>query len=69
MASYDNIIDEIGGFGWWQLTILLVISIPDIFCAFALILPVFTGATPEFDCQSTEDSWVFNDTTTSVRDI
>ena len=50
MTTYDSIITEVGAFGWWQACLLALIGLPDVFYAFALILPVFTGATPPFGC-------------------
>ena len=42
-VSFDDIIDDIGGFGLWQLVIFILISIFDILAAFAVLLPVFAG--------------------------
>ena len=42
-VSFDDIIDDIGGFGLWQLVIFVLISIFDILAAFAVLLPVFAG--------------------------
>ena len=42
-VSFDDIIDDIGGFGLWQLVIFVFISIFDILAAFAVLLPVFAG--------------------------
>ena len=43
--SFDDIIDNIGGFGSWQMIIFFMISSFDVFAAFSLMLPVFTGKT------------------------
>ena len=43
--SFDDIIDTVGGFGSWQMIIFFMISSFDVFAAFSLMLPVFTGKT------------------------
>ena len=55
MGSYETIFEDIGGFGWWQFAILILISTADIFGSTALFLPVFTGATPNFECESGDE--------------
>ena len=41
--TYESVIDELGGFGHWQRCIFFFLCIPDIFNAFAQMLPVYTG--------------------------
>ena len=43
--SFDDIIDNVGGFGSWQMVIFFMVSSFDVFAAFSLMLPVFTGKT------------------------
>ena len=43
--SFDDIIDNAGGFGSWQMIIFFMISSFDVFAAFSVMLPVFTGKT------------------------
>ena len=50
--DYENIIEDIGGFGHWQRLIFMVISVPDIPVALALLLPVFSGSIPNWGCLS-----------------
>ena len=40
---FDDIINDIGGFGYWQMSIYFMISSFDVFAAFSLLLPVFIG--------------------------
>ena len=40
---FDDIIDNIGGFGYWQMSIYFMISSFDVFAAFSLLLTVFIG--------------------------
>lgn len=42
-VSFDDIIDDLGAFGHWQRVIFVLISIFDVYAAFAVLLPVFTG--------------------------
>ena len=43
MKTYESIIDELGGIGYWQLLLFVFISVPDIFSGTAQMLPVYTG--------------------------
>ena len=48
--SFDSILEKYGGFGGVQRRIFILISLADITGAFALILPIFVGATPKWYC-------------------
>ena len=48
--DYEGIIEDIGGFGYWQRVIFGLISLPDIPIALALLLPVFVGSVPNWTC-------------------
>ena len=49
-VSFDDIIDDLGAFGHWQRVIFVLISIFDVYAAFAVLLPVFTGKIPKAMC-------------------
>ena len=40
---FDDILDKIGGFGPWQKVIFALICFFDVFGAFSMLIPVFTG--------------------------
>ncbi len=40
---FDDIIDGLGAFGHWQRVIFVLISIFDVYSAFAMLVTVFTG--------------------------
>ena len=48
--DFEDIVDSLGSFGHWQRVIFVLISLADVFGAFAMMLPVFTGATPRWRC-------------------
>lgn len=48
--DYEQIIEEIGGFGRWQVFIFVTLIFPDIFMCFTIMLPVFIGAEPSWNC-------------------
>ena len=48
--EFEDIIEDLGSFGHWQRVIFFLICIMDIFGAFAMLSPVFTGATPRWRC-------------------
>ena len=50
--DYENIIEDIGGFGYFQRLIFICLNAPDIPTALALLLPVFTGSVPNWECVS-----------------
>ena len=45
-------IEQLGSFGYWQRVIFVIISVADIFGAFAMLVMVFTGATPKWTCNA-----------------
>ncbi|ELU17167.1 hypothetical protein CAPTEDRAFT_222145 [Capitella teleta] len=49
--EFEDLIDSLGSFGHWQRVIFVLISAADVFGAFAMMLPVFTGATPNWSCR------------------
>ena len=48
--EFEDIIEDLGSFGYWQRVIFFLICLMDIFGAFAMFSPVFTGATPRWRC-------------------
>lgn len=48
----EDLIDSLGSFGHWQRVIFVLISLADIYGAFAMMLPVFSGATPKWRCNT-----------------
>ena len=55
--EFEDIIDSLGAFGHWQRVIFVLISLADFYGAFAMLLPVFTGATPRWLCQTYQDDY------------
>ena len=53
--DFEDIVDSLGSFGHWQRVIFVLISLADIFGAFAMLLPVFTGATPGWRCDTYQE--------------
>jgi hypothetical protein len=49
--SAEEIIEELGAFGYWQRVIFFTLCLPDIFGALSLMLPVFTGSAPNWRCK------------------
>ncbi|KAF5908620.1 solute carrier family 22 member 13-like [Clarias magur] len=59
--NFDQILEEIDGFGRYQKTLYVWICLPQIFLAFHMIASVFTGYTPAHHCRSSPDErWYFN---------
>ena len=58
--EFDGILDQLGGFGHWQRVIFVLISAMDIMGALTIIIPVYTGATPKWKCDSLEKSSMLN---------
>ena len=58
--EFDDILDQVGAFGHWQRVIFVLISAMDIMGALAIIIPVYTGATPKWKCADIEYSSMLN---------
>ncbi|KAM9493911.1 solute carrier family 22 member 6 [Clarias gariepinus] len=59
--NFDQILEEIDGFGRYQKTLYVWICLPQIFLAFHMIASVFTGYTPAHHCRGSPDEhWYFN---------
>ena len=52
--EFEDIIDDLGAFGHWQRVIFVLICVADIFGAFSVLVPVFSGATPKWQCNTYE---------------
>ena len=52
--DFDDIIEQLGSFGYWQRVIFVIISLADLFGAFSMLVMVFTGATPKWTCNTFE---------------
>lgn len=66
-ASFDDAILELGAFGPWQRVIFLLVSLPDVFTAFAILLPVLISATPSWHCAGANTSTL--NASTSACDV
>ena len=50
MAQFDEVLDELGSFGHFQLRLFLVVSLFETPAAWAMFLPVFAAAKPTWRC-------------------
>jgi len=48
--KFEDLIDDIGGFGCWQRVIYFIIYVAEIFGAFGMLAPVIIGAVPKWRC-------------------
>ncbi|CAH1796783.1 unnamed protein product [Owenia fusiformis] len=48
--QFEDVIEQLGGFGPYQRRIFLLVSLFETPAAWAMLLPVFTGATPTWSC-------------------
>lgn len=51
MDDFDKVIDSVGSFGPFQMQVLLLCGLSDLPAAWAMLLPIFTGATPDWWCE------------------
>lgn len=49
--DYEDIIEQIGGFGRWQIFIFIVLIIPEVCFCLSIMLPVFIGPAPNWICE------------------
>ena len=52
--EFEDVVERLGSFGPYQCLVFFLISLADIFGAFAMLVPVFSGATPDWSCNSSE---------------
>lgn len=50
MATFEEFLAEVNDFGPFQVTIFVLVSLFELPAAWAMVLPLFTAATPEWDC-------------------
>ena len=50
MSQFDEVLDELGSFGPFQLRLFLVVSLFETPAAWAMFLPVFVAAKPTWRC-------------------
>ena len=53
MSEFEEMLEEVGTFGPFQVTIFILVSLFEMPAAWAMVLPVFTAATPMWECQKT----------------
>lgn len=51
--KFDDVLNQIGGFGRFQKTLYIWICLPQILLAFHMFVSIFTGAVPPHLCLST----------------
>lgn len=51
MNHFDEVIDSLGAFGLYQRKVFVFVSIFEFMPAWAMLLPVFIGRTPDWWCQ------------------
>ena len=50
MTDFEDIIKKIGSFGRYQIRVFILVSLSETPCAWAMVLAVFTHATPKIFC-------------------
>ncbi|KAK2152867.1 hypothetical protein LSH36_316g08008 [Paralvinella palmiformis] len=63
--DFEEVIDQLGSFGYWQRVVFFIISVADIFGAFSMLVMVFTGATPKWTC----NAYVSNNVTITAEHL
>lgn len=53
--NFDQILSTIGGFGKYQKILYIWICLPQILLAFHMMVSIFTGATPPYQCRDGAD--------------
>jgi hypothetical protein len=61
-STTEGVIEKVGGFGWYQLRLLGIISYADIFCTFVLMVMTFSTAEPPWRCTTNSTSCTLNGT-------
>ena len=54
-GHFEEVIDLLGTFGHWQRVVFFMLCLPDLLGAFAMMVPVFVGATPKWNCLKYSD--------------
>lgn len=60
--NFDQILTAIGGFGRYQKILYIWICLPQILLAFHMMVSIFTGATPPFECRESSKPGAWNQT-------
>jgi OCT family organic cation transporter-like MFS transporter 4/5 len=63
--DFEEVIDQLGSFGYWQRVVFFIISVADIFGAFSMLVMMFTGATPKWTC----NAYVSNNVTITAEHL
>ena len=58
----EQAIEKLGGFGWFQMKIILIISYPMIFANMVLMVMTFSTAEPPWRCTANSTSCTLNGT-------
>lgn len=51
MGDFDEMIDSIGAFGPYQRQVFILVSVFETPAAWAMLLPIFSGASPNWWCE------------------
>ena len=60
--EFDEVLTQLGSFGYWQRVIFIVISMADVYGALAMLVMMLTSATPKWTC----NTYTYNNITISV---
>lgn len=55
MNDFDRVIESLGGFGPYQRQVFILCNLMDTPAAWAMLLPIFIGAAPDWWCQLSHD--------------
>ena len=50
MSEFEDILEDVGSFGPFQVTVFILVSMFETPAAWAMVLPIFTVATPAWNC-------------------
>ena len=67
MTQFDDILDDLGSFGPFQLRLFLVVSLFETPAAWSMFLPVFVSAKPTWRCPVWSPDFGSSNTTTAAN--
>jgi len=56
MGDFDEVLKYVGLFGPYQIQLFVLVNLFDFAAVWAMLLPVFSGATPDWWCEITDIS-------------
>ena len=68
MTDFEDILDDVGTFGPFQVRLFVLVSLFETPAAWAIFLPVFIQKMPEWSCLSSKDAINSSDVNVSTKD-